>query len=665
MIESGDDMKTILIFSFSPYDWEEYGENLNPLLEGSGIGLEMSSVLQFVPPSGEVIAVLSTIHEFFYYLKEFIPESVPIIWMNHTIEKSLYRQLVEICRKQRFSIVSDSMFYSEGRKQMLINLGLPAQCIRPWYPGLGEELEQNVLLFEDVPIPERKGQNIIPVKNRGKISVVTLVELFGSIGRTDLLETQAFRDYARDVCFNVRQSNDMVDVGSYYMRLMDKSVSAGFLMFSDNGIYYCNTSGLQLLRVSEHEILTKSVYDVFPFLRPYENRIGEFGERVVVYKGVHLVFNIWITEMNRSYNGYMILTDYLAETNKELRLRRQKIGQSYAARYTFDQITGKSPVLRRCKEIARNMALSSASVLIIGPSGSGKELFAQAIHNASPRRKNPFISVNCGALVASLLESELFGYVGGAFTGASREGKAGLFELAHKGTLFLDEIGEMPLSLQVKLLRVLQEREVVRVGGHEIIAVDVRIIAATNRDLKKLVEEGKFRLDLYYRLNVLPLKLPGLDERREDIIDLFSSMKKERGLQFTLSRQARKIVEQHHYEGNVRELQNCVEYLGSLGKMEILAEDLPEYMQTGGRGGEETEAQRPEDLESEYKKRVLAAVAEINRSGLGAGRRSVCRLLREQGWNLSEMRIRNILKELEGEGKVTIEEGRKGIHIKK
>lgn len=166
----------------------------------------------------------------------------------------------------------------------------------------------------------------------------------------------------------------------------------------------------------------------------------------------------------------------------------------------------------------------------------------------------------------SLLESELFGYEGGAFTGARREGKAGLFELAHEGTLFLDEIGEMPLTLQVKLLRVLQEKEVVRVGGHDVIPVDVRIIAATNRNLRQLVHEGKFRLDLYYRLNVLPLSLPGLNERREDIPLLCSVMQQENGLTFSMNQEVMDILKNHSYEGNVRELLNCLEYLGSLGR---------------------------------------------------------------------------------------------------
>src|SRR5690606_31795881 len=175
----------------------------------------------------------------------------------------------------------------------------------------------------------------------------------------------------------------------------------------------------------------------------------------------------------------------------------------------------------------QRMAKSNSSILITGETGTGKELFAQAIHNYSPRRDNPFVAINCGAIPESLLESELFGYEEGAFTGAKKGGKPGLFEIADRGTLFLDEITEMPMSLQVKLLRVLKEKEVVRIDGDRIINVDVKIIAATNGNIKERVDMGEFRKDLYYRLNVLPLYIPPLRERKEDILFLTDKIKKE------------------------------------------------------------------------------------------------------------------------------------------
>jgi len=191
--------------------------------------------------------------------------------------------------------------------------------------------------------------------------------------------------------------------------------------------------------------------------------------------------------------------------------------RGFAGKYTFDDICTVSSHMRRLINLATTYASTDSTVLLHGESGTGKELFAQSLHAASVRADGPFVAINCNAVPATLLESELFGYEGGAFTGAKREGKAGLIEISHKGTLFLDEIGEFPLFLQPRLLRVLQEHEIMRVGGTEIIPVDVRIICATNSDLQQMTAGGSFRKDLFYRLNVLPLTIPPLRERREDI----------------------------------------------------------------------------------------------------------------------------------------------------
>ena len=221
------------------------------------------------------------------------------------------------------------------------------------------------------------------------------------------------------------------------------------------------------------------------------------------------------------------------------------------------------------------MAKSDSSILITGESGTGKEMFAQSIHNSSKRKEFQFVAVNCGALPESLLESELFGYEEGAFTGAKRGGKPGLFELAHKGTLFLDEIEEMPLKLQRSLLRVLQEREVMRLGGDRLISVDIRLIAATNRDLKGLLSDGRFREDLYYRLNVLPLFVPPLRARKEDISSLISGFKKSFNWEFSLSASAGKAIFDYSWPGNIRQLRNCIEYISNLEIKTADIGDLP------------------------------------------------------------------------------------------
>jgi len=258
-------------------------------------------------------------------------------------------------------------------------------------------------------------------------------------------------------------------------------------------------------------------------------------------------------------------------------------------------IVGRSKRIMEVLELVHRVAPTSATVLLMGESGVGKELIAKAIHFLSPRAEKPFVAINCAAIPENLLEAELFGYEKGAFTGAYSP-KKGKFELANGGTLFLDEIGDMPLSLQTKLLRVLQEKEVERIGGTKPLKVDVRIIAATNKDLKKLVEEGKFREDLYYRLNVVPIYIPPLRERKEDIpvlvkhfLDQFS---KEYGKELEISNDVMEAFMEYDWPGNVRELRNVVERMVILDRDGILTwEDLPSEVKKAKRE-ERREAQR-------------------------------------------------------------------------
>ncbi len=261
----------------------------------------------------------------------------------------------------------------------------------------------------------------------------------------------------------------------------------------------------------------------------------------------------------------------------------------WPARYTFADIIGHSPALVQARELARQAAQGGSSVLIVGESGTGKELFAHAVHTASPRHRRPFVPVDCSAIPRELLESELFGYAPGAFTGAAREGKAGKFELAQGGTIFLDEIGEMPLEMQAKLLRVLQERQLIRVGGVTSQSVTCSVIAATNRDLEALVAQGRFRRDLLYRLDVVRIEVPPLRERPEDVPLLvahyWERKSRDLGRAAQLSAEALRVLESYPWPGNVRELVNVVErVLVASVKPVIEPADLPAAVQAEGVG---------------------------------------------------------------------------------
>lgn len=266
---------------------------------------------------------------------------------------------------------------------------------------------------------------------------------------------------------------------------------------------------------------------------------------------------------------------------QKVELQNHRFKSTSRKRLSFEEILGESPAISQTKKIARKAALSKAPVLITGESGVGKEQFARAIHDTGIMRNGRFVSVNCAAIPDNLLESELFGYTEGAFTGAQKGGKTGKFELAHQGTIFLDEIGDMPLTTQVKILRVIQEKEVERIGGIDPIPVDFRIIAATNRNLGQMVRNGEFREDLYYRLHVIPLHIPPLRERKKDIPLLIANqlpiLCETYGVtQKTIDKDVMQLFFRYHWPGNIRELLNVLERLFALtSESHVKVSDLP------------------------------------------------------------------------------------------
>jgi len=278
------------------------------------------------------------------------------------------------------------------------------------------------------------------------------------------------------------------------------------------------------------------------------------------------------------------LAQKLSFLESKVKLYEDELMNLRSTRYTFDSIIGASRSIADLKKEGLKASANRFPVLISGESGTGKELFAQAIHHASSRRMYPFVRINCAAIPRDLLESELFGYEGGAFTGARSKGKPGKFELAHRGTVFLDEIGDLPLEMQPKLLRVLEEKEFERIGGTATIRSNFRLIAATNQDLEKMLAENRFRKDLFYRLNVIHLHIPPLRERRKDIIPLTRHLLKQCAEEATLpqikmEKDAEKALLSYDWPGNVRELSNVIERsLSSMDEDTVHVYDLPFYL---------------------------------------------------------------------------------------
>ncbi len=333
-------------------------------------------------------------------------------------------------------------------------------------------------------------------------------------------------------------------------------------------IQWMNDTACRSINIKRRDLIHTSIYDLLP-------KYKEIKKEVLGYEKVNYEeysFNHENIKEKYIFSAYPILSEKKKILGVVVTFRlfsgMMKLINKYSgnsAHYKLENIIGKSKEIKKTIQYVKKIANSPSTVLITGESGTGKEVFAQAIHNeCHDRNKGGFIVINCGAISPTLIESELFGYEGGAFTGAKKEGKAGKFELANNGTLFLDEIGEMPMEMQTKLLRAIQEKSIVRVGGEKQIAINVRIIAATNKNLEDEIKKGNFREDLYYRLSVIPLRLPALRERKTDIRPLIQYFLKQKSNMLNvpmpeLSAENMHRLINYNWPGNVRELENTIE----------------------------------------------------------------------------------------------------------
>lgn len=442
------------------------------------------------------------------------------------------------------------------------------------------------------------------------------------------------------------------------------SVHEGIIALDEKGrVSHINEPALKILEIKESEFTGKSISRIFSSLDLsgiFKDAGGQnpYYEKELTYKKTdkRLRLLCTITPLRRACITMGAVISF--RKIEEIQRLASRIFQE-EKKYTFEGIRGTSLELVKLKKRMMRVAATDSTILIRGESGTGKELFAKAIHNASNRKENPFIAINCGALPESLLESELFGYDEGAFTGARRKGKPGKFELADRGTIFLDEIGDMPAHLQVNLLRALEEREIERVGGVKRIPIDVRIVAATNQNLEKRIREGHFREDLYFRLNVIPFFIPPLRERRDDIpllmhffLDRYNFRLNKALKGFT--RQAQKVLMSYSWPGNVRELENAVEYAVNIEVGEEIGRDsLPQNILGEFRHGDK----RRDGfftLEELERQAILGALKRYGSSGegkaraaeeLGISRATLYRKLKR--WGLSSLSHNEIMSHYE------------------
>lgn len=469
---------------------------------------------------------------------------------------------------------SDSMIYDVQRISAVLDVQI--ECFRVTRE---DEAEQSVEMARQhgfdavisgamaVEVAHNRGMNAVLIES-GKEAIVAAVQ--------EAVRTAQISKHNQAVTERIKA-------------IMDYAYEGVVAVDETGCITVFNKTATEITGIPPEAALGRHVRSVLPetgLLRVLETGEAELGE-LHKLNGIMVAKNRIPVKVKEKVVGSVATFQRVTELQQlEGQIRKKIHHKSLSAKYSFGDIIGNSAAIRETVERTRKFSKVDSNVLLIGETGTGKEILAQSCHNSSARCKGPFVAVNCAALPENLLESELFGYVEGAFTGAAKGGKPGLFELAHQGTIFLDEVSEIPLKLQGRLLRVLQEREIMRVGDNRMIPVDVRVISATNRDLKNLASENGFRRDLLYRIDVLHIQAPPLRERREDIpllLDHFFELynrkfgKKIRGVVPL----AEKMLMEYEWPGNIRELRNVCEQLSVLTEGDMI--DTEDVLRVAGR----------------------------------------------------------------------------------
>lgn len=595
-----------------------------------------------------------------------------ILQGNRTILLDSYDKLKNLPTGTKAMLVSTNKVFALDLASFLYMSGLTNIDFELVYPELTDvpNLDNAITAGQLWYVPER-AKHIIDIGWR-RISTSTFMTLITSMNIKDNKLIEKLNKYSRTVV-NIDFKNTPLDKISKlesFLNIVIDQIDYGVIITNKaNKVIYTNASFFNMINSSIDSI---NVFYLDNGNIPQElyaeiNKGKIIDNKVIFLKEVkkELIISKKPIEMYGEIVAYVItIKDVTQVQDLERQLRGQLKKKGYVAKYTFASVFGISSSIKECIKQAKKISNIPKSVLIIGESGTGKEIFAQAIHNYSNRKDKPFVAINCASLPPELLESELFGYEEGAFTGAKKGGKRGLFEIAHTGTLFLDEIGDINLSVQAKLLRVLEEKELMRVGGDNIIPVNVRIIAATNRDLKKLMEEKKFRIDLYYRLNIFTLFLPPLRERREDIPLMVQNFIDDLGFKHrSLNLELMDVLCRYDWMGNVRELKNCVEYMLYTGEEVLTIENLPKNIYK--------EIFQRDPCRDELFQELSSTDREIATEVLGLlkyksfGRRNIHSICLDKGYAVSENKIRNILDYLRHNGLLDYGTGRTGTYITK
>lgn len=588
---------------------------------------------------------------------------------ERTINFDYIDQVANIPANEEVLLVNDEKETAESAINDLIDLGLNHIRYYPYYPGIASYKRLRIAITPGEP--DSVPAFVTDVINMGP-RILDINTIYSIMGKLDLniRDTSFFTKRYMQKIIHVSKSisaihNSVNTLNGYLNNIVDNLVN-GILVYDENGyIKYANEEMKKVLSIDKRGSEGKNLKNIV------DRELLQYFLGRDVYENKALS----IMGMDVKMSKFMIpnSSNVVVTTNRDEKDRLKKtlyqdlLLKGHLAKYNFSDIIGSSSHLDDTKDIALKLSKSELTVLIEGESGTGKELFASAIHNNSKRKYGPFLAVNFSALPDELIESELFGYEEGAFTGAKKGGKVGLFELADGGTIFLDEIGDISPKVQTKLLRVLQEKVVMPLGGTVIKGVDVRIIAATNKDLKKMVQDKQFRSDLYYRLKIGYINLPPLRERLDDLDALVTYfIKTETTEDVQMAQSARDELKKHKWYGNVRELESTIKYMLAVRNSNTLTiADLPdkrffeEHVYDDDRQ-DDGDATDPLDEETMH---ILHIIDSYTSSNKIAGREKLTEELNEQGHSLTQYQMRTRLENLEKRGLVTMGRGKQGTTL--
>lgn len=677
--------KTVAIVTFMELAAEFYSAQLKELfgdlIETKLFSIEKCTTDQLI--AGDII-IVST-YSIYKAIKDNISAKSEIVIPNLTLCKSALSQIKAIPEGTKCMLVNSSLDMCIDTISLIGQLGVNHVEFVPVYPGLSKipNLELAVTPGESKFAPKNVSK-LIDIGDR-IFDISTIIEIILKLNLEFLLKDEKFTRYSERIATNTYsleklagKTNKLESQFDILLRTLDE----GIIGINANGVIFAiNNSAEKIVGKSKDEVIGRIAKETFNYI-PFEEVLDSMQPvkcKLIKINDIYIDLNIEpVISGNKSIGVFVIMKKFKDTEYQQQKLRLQLLNRGYRAKYSFEDIIGESAIIVKIKKIAKKMAVTNSPVLITGESGTGKELFAQALHNNSLRKDSPFVAVNCAAIPENLLESELFGYEEGAFTGAKKGGRPGLFEFAHMGTLFLDEIEAMSLNLQSKLLRILQEKEVIRIGGDRVISVDVRIIATTNEDITELISKGKFRKDLYFRLNVLPLNIPPLRDRGNDILLILEKIKQDLNSKFEISDEIKNIFLNYSWEGNIRELKNYIEYLTCVAEDKITIDDLPLNLLNSINNINVPltyDDSKIKDIK-EYKDFLDDAGNKLNdyitvmdqlylcyQKRIGIGRRYLAKIIEEKNIFLTEPEIRTIFATLQKHKLIIISKGRGGSKL--